>query len=177
MPQKPMPRQAVPALNVPALSSQTMELVSGQAKNFTLLVFYRGYHCPLCRTYLTELNRLVDDFAQRGVEIKVVSSDTEERARLAVSEWGLTRLDLGHSLGIEAARSWGLYISTSRGMTSTGVEEPATFSEPGVFLIRPDLTLYWGSVQTMPFARPHFKEMLGAIDFVLDKNYPARGEL
>jgi hypothetical protein len=28
----------------------------------------------------------------------------------------------------------------------------------------------------MPFARPHFKEMLGAVDFVLDKDYPARGE-
>ena len=28
----------------------------------------------------------------------------------------------------------------------------------------------------MPFARPNFKEMLGAIDFVLDKDYPARSE-
>ena len=64
----------------------------------------------------------------------------------------------------------------SRGMTLTGVDEPALFSEPGVFLIRPALTLYWRSVQTMPFARPSFKEMLGAIDFVLEKNYPARGE-
>jgi len=29
----------------------------------------------------------------------------------------------------------------------------------------------------MPFARPHFKEILGAIDFVLKNNYPSRGEL
>ena len=28
----------------------------------------------------------------------------------------------------------------------------------------------------MPFARPHFDEILGAIDFVVKNEYPARGE-
>ncbi len=34
----------------------------------------------------------------------------------------------------------------------------------------------YGSTQTMPFARPIFKDLLGAIDFAISKNYPARGE-
>ena len=51
-----------------------------------------------------------------------------------------------------------------------------SFPEPGVFIVRPDGTLYYGAVQTMPFARPHFDELLAALDFALDKNYPARGE-
>jgi hypothetical protein len=42
--------------------------------------------------------------------------------------------------------------------------------------VKPDGTLYWASISTMPFARPHFDEMGQAIDFVLNKNYPARGE-
>ena len=42
--------------------------------------------------------------------------------------------------------------------------------------MRPDGTLYYGAVQTMPFARPHFDELLAALDFALAKNYPARGE-
>jgi len=54
--------------------------------------------------------------------------------------------------------------------------EPALFNEPGVFLARPDHTLYWASVQSMPFARPHFREILAALDFVIAKDYPARGE-
>jgi hypothetical protein len=29
----------------------------------------------------------------------------------------------------------------------------------------------------MPFARPHFADILGALDFVIAKNYPARGEV
>src|SRR5213075_1496094 len=55
--------------------------------------------------------------------------------------------------------------------------EPAHFSEPAFYLIRPDGTLYFGSVQTMPFARPHFSDILAAIDYVLKNNYPARGEV
>ncbi|MCU0769463.1 MAG: hypothetical protein MUD07_08855 [Burkholderiaceae bacterium] len=50
------------------------------------------------------------------------------------------------------------------------------FAEPGIFLIRPDRTLYFASVQTMPFARPHFADMLPAIDYVIKNDYPARGE-
>ena len=38
-------------------------------------------------------------------------------------------------------------------------------------------TLYFGTVQTMPFARPHFADILGALDFVIAKSYPARGEV
>ena len=51
-----------------------------------------------------------------------------------------------------------------------------TINEPGVFLVRPDRTLYWASVQSMPFARPHFREIVAALDFVIAKDYPARGE-
>jgi len=29
----------------------------------------------------------------------------------------------------------------------------------------------------MPFARPHFREIIGGLRFAIDKDYPARGEL
>ena len=45
-----------------------------------------------------------------------------------------------------------------------------------MFIVRPDGTLCCGAVQAMPFARPHFDELLVALDFALDKNYPARSE-
>jgi len=65
----------------------------------------------------------------------------------------------------------------AEGKTSIGIEEPAQFSEPGLFLVKPDGTLYWANVSTMPFARPHFTEILQAIDFAVKNNYSARGEL
>ena len=169
-------REAVPALEVETLSG-AWSLAEQSAENFNLVVFYRGLHCPLCKVYTSELNRLVDDFAERGVSIVVVSSDSEERAQQAQADWKLDKLRMGYGLSVEQARAWGLHRSAGRGMTSIGVEEPAEFSEPAVYLIRADGTLYWASVNTMPFARPHFKEMLGALDFVMANDYPARGEL
>jgi len=89
---------------------------------------------------------------------------------------GASQLRIGYGLPLVVARRWGLYISASRGKTSIGIEEPALFSEPGVFLIRPDRTIYYLSVQSMPFVRPSFAEMTQALDFVIKNDYPARGE-
>ena len=171
-----LPRQPAPDLAAPTLSGTTWSLAAAVPRRFSLIVFYRGLHCPICKTYVAELDKLVPEFATRGVEAIALSSDTEARARQAHDSWALTQLAVGHSVSIETAREWGLYISTGRGMTSAGVEEPPLFSEPGVFLVRPDRTLYWASIQSMPFARPHFREILGAVDFVIAKDYPARGE-
>lgn len=171
-----MPRQPVPALHVPTVDGDDWALAAQRPERFTLIVFYRGLHCPICRTYLGELDKLAGEFASRGVSILAVSSDSAERAVAAREQWGLGNLTVGHSLGLDDARAWGLYVSSSRGKTSIGIEEPAQFSEPGIFLVRPDGTLYWGNVSTMPFARPHFREILGALDFVVKNDYPARGE-
>jgi peroxiredoxin len=171
-----MPRQPVPALRVPTLATGEFDLASDAASNFTLLVFYRGLHCPICLKYLLELARLQPEFDQRGVKVIALSSDTRDRAQQMADKLRAPNLRMGYGLALSAAREWGLYISTSRGKTSIGIDEPALFSEPGVFLVRPDGTLYYGAVQTMPFARPHFDELLSALDFALEKNYPARGE-
>ena len=92
-------------------------------------------------------------------------------------EWKLENLTLGYDLSLDEARKWGLFISTSKGKTSIGVEEPPLFIEPGIFFVRPDNTLYWSSIQTMPFARPSFAEILAGLDIVLAHDYPARGQV
>lgn len=170
------PRQTVPALRVPTLSHGFFDLAAEAPDRFTLLCFYRGLHCPVCATYLRELESKVDAFAERGVGVLALSSDGEDRARQMAQKVGASQLRMGHDLPLATARAWGLSISTSRGKTSIGIEEPALFSEPGVFLVRPDRTLYWLAVQSMPFARPNFGELLQALDFVIKNDYPARGE-
>ncbi|MCB1938692.1 MAG: AhpC/TSA family protein [Rhodocyclaceae bacterium] len=171
-----IPRHSVPALQLDTLADGHFDLSADHPENFSLVVFYRGLHCPICAKYLTELERLMPDFTQRGVKVIAVSSDTQTRAQAMADKVKATRLRIGYGLTLASARAWGLYISSSRGKTSIGIEEPALFSEPGVFLVRPDGTLYYGAVQTMPFARPVFAELIGSIDFALNNAYPARGE-
>lgn len=171
-----IPRQAVPPLAVDTLAHGRFDLAAEAPAAFTLLVFYRGLHCPICLKYLLELGRLRADFEQRGVTVLALSSDSAERARAMADKLQAPALRVGYGLPLTVARDWGLYISRSRGTTSVGIEEPALFSEPAVYLVRPDGTLYYGAVQTMPFARPHFDELLAAVDFALARDYPARGE-
>jgi peroxiredoxin len=172
-----IPRQPVPPLAVPLVGGGQFDIATEKPERFSFVVFYRGLHCPICRTQLGGLETKLPDFAKRGVSVIALSSDGAERAERSKREWKLPNLRLGYGLDLRLARRWGLYVSTSRGMTSAGVEEPPLFSEPGLFLVKPDRTLYFASVQTMPSARPHFADILGAIDFVVAKNYPARGEV
>lgn len=171
-----LPRHPVPALSVPLVGGGRYVLGAAPAEHFDLLVFYRGLHCPICAKYLLELERLAPEFATRGVTVLALSSDDEDRGRQMAEKVAAKGVKFGYGLSLKSARQWGLFISTSRGKTSIGIEEPALFSEPGVFLVRPDGTLYYGAVQTMPFARPVFQDLLAAVDFAVSKNYPARGE-
>ncbi|MBL4891663.1 MAG: AhpC/TSA family protein [Rhizobiaceae bacterium] len=172
-----IPRQTTPSLDLPLVGGGAWSLADQSPENFTMVVVYRGYHCPICSRYLGDLNNKAEEFAKLGVNIIVASSDVEERAEKAKAEWGLDKLDLAYGLSLEKAREWGLYISSSNGKTSAGVVEPDLFVEPGLFIIRPNQELYFATVQTMPFARPAFSDILNAVKFVLDKNYPGRGEI
>ena len=171
-----MPRHPVPALDLALHGGGRYVLGANPGELFDLVVFYRGLHCPLCVSYLKELERLLPEFEKRGVRVIAASSDDAERAAAMAAQMRDGTLSFGYGLSLKSARQWGLFISASRGATSIGIEEPALFSEPGLFLVRPDGTLYYGAVQTMPFARPSFKDLLVAIDFSIAKNYPARGE-
>lgn len=171
-----LPRHAVPALDLPLVSGGRYTLGEKPAETFDLLVFYRGLHCPICAKYLLELERLAPEFAERGVRLVAVSTDVEERARGMAEKVKASHVEFAYGLSLASAREWGLYISASTGTTSIGIEEPALFSEPAVYLVRPDGTLYYGNVQTMPFARPAFSDLVAAVDYAVKKNYPARGE-
>jgi peroxiredoxin len=170
-----IPRKPTPDLSLPLVGGGEFSLSGEGSDKGTVVCFYRGLHCPLCAKYLDELAKLTPEFEKRGVTTIAVSSDTEERAQGMVDKLAAP-LRVAYGLPLSEAKDWGLYISTSRGMTSIGIEEPALFSEPGLFMVGPDRALYYGAVQTMPFVRPHFSELLGALDFAIERNYPARGE-
>lgn len=170
------PRTKTPELEVDTLDGKRWRLSEQKPANFTMIVAYRGYHCPICRPYISGLDRMLEEFNKRGVEVIALSTDVQDRAQKTKEEWKLKNVRIGYGISIDKAREWGLYISTSRGKTSAGIEEPAQFNEPGLFLVRPDQTLYAAYVATAPFARPHFDEILKALDMIIEKDYPARGE-
>ena len=164
------PKTKIPDLDLQLINDTQWSLHSQQADTFTMLVFYRGLHCPVCKEYLQDLSKKLKDFSDRGVHLIAISCDSEERAKKAGNEWDIAELPVGYELSIETARKFGLYISNG-----ISEKEPNQFCEPGLFLIRPDNTLYASAIQTMPFARPQWEDILNAIDYVAKEDYPARG--
>ena len=165
------PRRPVLDLDLPLAGGGRFSLQAQRPAAFTLLVFYRGFHCPICKGYLGDLNAKSSAFQALGVEPVAVSADPEERAELARREWDLTALPLAYAMPIALGRGWGLSVSHA-----ISAAEPSQFLEPGLFLVRPDRTLYGAAVQTMPFTRPSLDELLAAMQFVVKRDYPARGE-
>jgi peroxiredoxin len=164
------PKEKVPELELDLINDTQWNLGAQQSDSFTMLVFYRGLHCPKCKIQLESLAKKLEDFSDRGVHVIGISCDTEKTAKKTAEEWNIPELPIGYGLSIEKAREWGLFISGS-----ISEKEPEQFSEPGIFLVHPNKTLYSSSIQTMPFARPKFDDILQALDFIEKENYPARG--
>lgn len=136
-----IPRHKTPDLKLETLDHGTFDLATDNKEQGTVICFYRGLHCPLCANYLKDFEKRVPEFAERGVSCIAISSDGEERTRAMADKIEAKELRFGYGLGLQKAKEWGLYISTSRGKTSIGIEEPALFSEPGLFMVTPQQTL------------------------------------
>lgn len=170
MSQKLMPDTQAPALSLPLVGGGTWSLADQTPRNFTMIIVYRGLHCPVCKGYLQKLNELSEMAADAGVTVVVASMDPEDRAVQAKADWGLDRLDVAFGLTVEDVRNWGLYLSTSIKEAENG-----TFAEPGLFWVRPDGRLYLVDISNMPWSRPDVAFLLSKVQFAMDNSYPARG--
>lgn len=167
------PRTHAPTLSVPLLEGGTWTASERSPDTFSVVVFYRGKHCPICKGYLQEVQDHLDGLREAGAEIVAVSMDSEERARTSAQEWGLDRLPVGYGMTEQTARDWGLYISSAR----PGSEEPEVFSEPGLVVLRPGGEIFFVQVQSAPFTRPPIDQLIQGLNFVTENDYPARGDL
>lgn len=165
------PGAPAPELNVDLVGGGSFKLADAQPDNFTMVVFYRGLHCPVCKQYNRQLQDLLGDYADLGVDVVAVSMDDEERATKSVEDWGVDELATGYGMSEATARDWGLFISSA-----IKDEEPETFSEPGLALVKPDGTLFYLAINSMPFGRPDLEDFVGKLGWILDNDYPARGQ-
>ncbi|MFT6074973.1 MAG: peroxiredoxin [Yoonia sp.] len=170
MSQKLIPDAHVPALSLSLVGGGTWTLADQTPKNFTMIVVYRGLHCPVCKAYMGKLNALVDMAAEAGVTVVAASMDPEERATQAKTDWGMEKLDVAYGMTTQDVANWGLYLSTA-----FKEAENDQFAEPGLFWVRPDGRLYLVNISNMPWSRPDVEFLLSKVQFAMDNNYPARG--
>ncbi|WP_376877925.1 peroxiredoxin-like family protein [Albirhodobacter sp. R86504] len=172
-----MPKTLTPATEFPAIKIKTLndgEVTIREADaakgDWKLIVVYRGKHCPICKTYLTELNGMLDDFAAIDVDVIALSADPLEKAKASASDIGYQGV-IGYDLSTDQMAQLGLYISDPRSPEET--DRP--FAEPATFVVRKDGTLQIVDVSNAPFSRPALKGLLDGLTFIRKKDYPVRG--
>lgn len=159
----------VSPLVVPKLGGGDI-ILGGERENWSLIVVYRGKHCPRCKKYLNTLNDMRQAWADAGFEIMVVSADPVEKAQADLDAFGWD-FDLGYDLSEDQMAALGLYVTEPL----SDAETDRRFAEPGVFVIRPDGSVLLVAISNGPSARPDLEELLDGMIFTKNNNRPPRG--
>ena len=166
------PGQPVPALDLPLTIDARFELEKQDPENFTMLVFYRGKHCPMCTSYLKDLEVLLPEFHALAVDVVAVSADPETKAsdQIALVQ---PSYPVGYGLSLDQMHDLGLYVSDPRSAEET--DQP--FAEPGIFVVNADGQAQVTDISNAPYARPDLRTLLGGLRFIRnpENNYPIRG--
>ncbi len=166
---KPVAGSHLSPMNFPKIGGGEIT-VGGVRENWTLLVVYRGKHCPRCKKYLNILNEMRQQWADAGFDVAVVSADPVEKAAADVTEFGW-RFDVGYDLDIGQMHTLGLYVTEPL----SAAETDRNFAEPGTFVIRPDGSLLLVALSNGPSARPELAELLDGMIFTKENDRPPRG--
>jgi uncharacterized protein YciI/peroxiredoxin len=160
------------SLDVALVRGGRWRLADQAPKAFTLILIFTGMHCSFCKPEVEELARRRAEFATLGIETITVSMDDAGRAERMLLEWEAGDLPVGFGLTEAQARNWGLYVSRR-----VKPVEPEIFTEPGLFLVRPDGTIYAAFQSTSPWLRPDLSTLLRGIKLAMDRGTPPRGEM
>lgn len=163
----------MPEITVPQLGGGEMLLGAPSGDHdWRMVVVYRGKHCPICKTYLAELERVSPDFAKAGVGVVAVSGDPEDRARSFTEDIGVS-FPVGYDMSVDQMHTLGLYVSAPRNAEET--DRP--FAEPGLFVINAEGLLHVVDISNAPFARPDLAGLAKGLKYIRDNDYPIRGRL
>jgi peroxiredoxin len=160
--------QPFPTIRWPTVGGGTLTVADGSG--WRLLIVYRGKHCPLCRKYLAELNRLLDRFAERAITIAAESADSRDKAGKEAHDEGW-RFEVAYDLSVQDMHRLGLYISEPESPAET--DRP--FAEPALFVVNPQGRAQVVALSNAPFARPDLGTVLEGLRTAQDKHSPIHG--
>ena len=164
------PGEKAPNLSFKILKDGMWSLHDNLSNEMNILIFYRGFHCPVCKEYLVSIQNQLDDYSDANASVIVVSMDSEDKAKKTQLDWGLDKLNIGYNLSLEDAKNWGLFISKSIKEAESDI-----FCEPGLFIIKKDGSIYMVNISNMPWARPDLSTFPAKLKFAQDNKYPVRG--
>ena len=107
-----MPGEKTPSLVLNTLDNQEWSLEKNLNNNMTMIVFYRGLHCPICSDFLKLIETQLEDYKKANTNVIVVSMDSKEKAEKTKESWGLSNLNIAFL--VKKKQENGIYIFLSQ---------------------------------------------------------------
>ncbi len=162
------PGQPFRPLSLPRLDGSPYTF--GAPGRWQALFVIRGQHCPICKTYLAEIEQRRAAFEELGIAVAAVSADDEEQTR-STAQAARPAFPLLYGMDEATMQGLGLYVSEPRSPQETNHR----FAEPALFVVNPEGLLHLVDIANAPFLRPDLDRLLAGLRFVIEKNYPIRG--
>ena len=151
---KLQPGDKAPDFTINDLTGKQHRLYDYLKGQKTVLLFYRGEWCPVCNLYLHSLQEKLAEFQEANVRILAVSTDTPENSQKLVGKHNLDFPVLA-GLGREAVEAYDLFFNEERG-----------YAQPAVFILHPDGTVAYASLQSGPLGRPGSDDLLRILSYI-----------
>jgi peroxiredoxin len=75
-----IPGEKTPSLILNTLDNEEWSLEKKLNNNMTMIVFYRGLHCPICSDFLKLIESQLEDYKKANTNVIAVSMDSKEKA-------------------------------------------------------------------------------------------------
>ncbi|GAC19888.1 redoxin domain-containing protein [Paraglaciecola arctica] len=137
----------------------------------TLVIVYRGQHCPICLNYLNELELFTSRFEALDIDVVAVSADNKSQLQQFKVKGLNTSFPILLELQVEDMKRLGLYISEP----TSDSETDHLFAEPGLFLVNSSGEMSIVEIANAPFIRPNIEQFVSGMKYVIENNYPIRG--
>jgi peroxiredoxin len=160
-----------PNIELTDATAKTVTLTKASNNKWSLIIIYRGFHCPICLKYLNALAEYTDKLEELNIDLVAVSADSIAQLD-KMKEKGLkVNFPILTGLTVDQMKQLGLYISDPMSDSETD----HVFAEPGLFLVNPKGTTVMIEIANAPFIRPDLEQLVSGIEFALGKDYPIRG--
>ena len=120
----------------------------------TVLLFYRGEWCHFCNLYLHSIQEKLAEFQKANAQILAISTDTPENSQKLIDKHNLDFPVLA-GLSREVAEAYDLFFN-----------EEEDHAQPAVFILRPDGTIAYVSLQSGPMGRPSNDDLLAIVGHI-----------
>ena len=159
-------RYGTPVSLVELISPTTGKEAGDSEGQWVLLVFYRGYWCPICNSDLRNLQRNLGQFTDRGVQIVAISSDPPKTTRRYVDKQGYTLTFLSDTRA-DVIRRYDL-LREGEGL------RPDQVARPAQFLIDPEGIVRWSNLPDghVPMAAEKILEVLDSLGRTTTRTTP-----